>query len=39
MIVLVRLYSFHRRCGMARGQSFHRALATVLRDLNLTRRT
>jgi len=35
MFVLIRLYKFHRRCGMRRTHAFRRALATVLRDINL----
>lgn len=35
MFVLVRLFKFHRRCGMSRSQALRRALAAVLRDLNL----
>lgn len=37
MFVLVRLYRFHRRCGMSRRHAMRRALAAVLRDLNLNR--
>jgi len=36
MFVLTRLFKFHRRCGMSRRHALRRALAAVLRDLNLT---
>lgn len=35
MLVLFRLYRHHLRGGMSRRLAFSRALATVLRDLNL----
>jgi hypothetical protein len=36
-MVFLRLYLFHRRSGMTVGRAAKRALATVLRDLNLSR--
>lgn len=36
-MVFVRLYIFHRRSGMTVRRAAKRALATVLRDLNLNR--
>jgi hypothetical protein len=35
MFVFIRLYRFHRRCGMHRAYAIRRALGTVLRDINL----
>lgn len=35
MFALVRLYKFHRRCGMPRRHAIRRAFAAVLRDINL----
>ena len=34
-MVFIRLYRFHRRSGMGVRRAVKRALATVLRDLNL----
>lgn len=36
MVTFIRLYRFHRRCGMTVSRSAKRALATVLHDMNLT---
>lgn len=35
MFIFWRLFKFHRRCSMSRSQALRRALAAVLRDLNL----
>lgn len=37
MFVFARLYAFHRRCGWSRRHAFRKALATVLRDIQLNR--
>jgi hypothetical protein len=34
-MVFIRLYRFHRRSGMGVRRAAKRALATVLRDLNI----
>lgn len=39
MFVLIRLYRFHRRCGMARRHALHRAVLTTLSDIHIKRRS
>ena len=34
-MILIRLFSFHRKSGMTRRRAFSRALDTVLRDLHI----
>ena len=35
MFIFIRLYRFHRKCGMARRRAARRALASALQDFNL----